>query len=164
PSRAASTRSARSRGTRATPRPCCMRSRGGTRATRPPRRSTSPTTWGGWGPPRREEAAAWLRGRRFGLPKEYFLAGMEPGVEARVREAVAALEAAGANVEEVSLPHTDYGLATYYIVAPAEASANLARYDGIRYGPRLEDGDVLANYLATRGRLFGPEVKRRIML
>ena len=61
---------------------------------------------------------------------------MEPGVEARVREAVAALEAAGATVEEVSLPHTDYGLATYYIVAPAEASANLARYDGIRYGPR----------------------------
>ena len=60
---------------------------------------------------------------------------MEPGVEARVREAVAALEAAGAMVEDVSLPHTEYGLATYYIVAPAEASANLARYDGIRYGP-----------------------------
>ena len=77
---------------------------------------------------------------------------MEPGVEARIREAVAALEAAGATVEEVSLPHTDYGLATYYIVAPAEASANLARYDGIRYGPRLGDGDVLANYLATRGQ------------
>ena len=71
---------------------------------------------------------------------------MEPGVEARVREAVAALEAAGATVEEVSLPHTDYGLATYYIVAPAEASANLARYDGVRYGPRLgEAGDVLAD-------------------
>ncbi|HKF85031.1 MAG TPA: amidase family protein, partial [Candidatus Limnocylindrales bacterium] len=65
-----------------------------------------------------DEAAAWLRGRRFGLPKEYFVAGMEPGVEARVREAVAAIEAAGATVEEVSLPHTDYGLATYYIVAP----------------------------------------------
>ena len=74
------------------------------------------------------------------------------------------LEAAGATVEEVSLPHTDYGLATYYIVAPAEASANLARYDGIRFGPRLGDGDVLGNYLATRGRGFGPEVKRRIML
>ena len=90
--------------------------------------------------------------------------GMEPGVEARVREAVAALEAAGAIVEEVSLPHTDYGLATYYIVAPAEASANLARYDGIRYGPAARDGDVLANYLATRGTGFGAEVKRRIML
>ena len=111
-----------------------------------------------------DEAAAALRGKRFGLPREYFVAGMEPGVEARVREAVAALEAAGATVEEVSLPHTDYGLATYYIVAPAEASANLARYDGIRFGPRLGDGDVLANYLATRGRGFGPEVKRRIML
>ena len=90
--------------------------------------------------------------------------GMEPGVEARVREAVAVLEAAGATVEEVSLPHTDYGLATYYIVAPAEASANLARYDGIRYGPAVRDGDILANYLATRGRGFGAEVKRRIML
>jgi aspartyl-tRNA(Asn)/glutamyl-tRNA(Gln) amidotransferase subunit A len=89
---------------------------------------------------------------------------MEPGVEARVRDAVAALEAAGAIVEDVSLPHTDYGLATYYIVAPAEASANLARYDGIRYGPRIADGDVLASYLATRGRGFGAEVKRRIML
>ena len=105
-----------------------------------------------------------MRGKRLGLPREYFVAGMEPGVEARVREAVAALEAAGAIVEEVSLPHTDYGLATYYIVAPAEASANLARYDGIRFGPRLGDGDVLANYLATRGRGFGAEVKRRIML
>ena len=111
-----------------------------------------------------DEAAAALRGKRFGLPREYLVAGMEPGVEARVREAVATLEGAGAIVEEVSLPHTEYGLATYYIVAPAEASANLARYDGIRYGPRLRDGDVLANYLATRGRGFGAEVKRRIML
>ncbi|HYH93015.1 MAG TPA: Asp-tRNA(Asn)/Glu-tRNA(Gln) amidotransferase subunit GatA [Candidatus Saccharimonadales bacterium] len=112
-----------------------------------------------------DEAAHSLRGKRLGLPREYFVAGMEPGVEARVREAVAALEAAGAIVEEVSLPHTEYGLATYYIVAPAEASANLARYDGIRYGPRLGAGrDVLADYLATRGRGFGAEVKRRIML
>jgi aspartyl-tRNA(Asn)/glutamyl-tRNA(Gln) amidotransferase subunit A len=111
-----------------------------------------------------DEAAAGLRGKRFGLPREYFVAGMEPDVERRIREAVATLEAAGAVVEEVSLPHTDYGLATYYIVAPAEASANLARYDGIRFGPRLGDGDVLGNYLATRGRGFGPEVKRRIML
>src|SRR6185295_3844300 len=67
-------------------------------------------------------------------------------------------------VEEVSLPHTDYGLATYYIVAPAEASANLARYDGIRYGLHAGDGDTLARYLATRGTGFGAEVKRRIML
>jgi aspartyl-tRNA(Asn)/glutamyl-tRNA(Gln) amidotransferase subunit A len=89
---------------------------------------------------------------------------MEPGVEALIREAVAGLEAAGATVEDVSLPHTEYGLATYYIVAPAEASANLARYDGLRYGPHHAEGDVLANYLATRGRGFGAEVKRRVML
>ena len=111
-----------------------------------------------------DQAIDALRGKRLGLPREYFVAGMEPGVEARVREAVAALEDAGATIEEVSLPHTEYGLATYYIVAPAEASANLARYDGIRYGPRLGDGDVLSIYLATRGRGFGAEVKRRLML
>ncbi|HET7031322.1 MAG TPA: Asp-tRNA(Asn)/Glu-tRNA(Gln) amidotransferase subunit GatA [Candidatus Limnocylindrales bacterium] len=111
-----------------------------------------------------DEAAAGLRGKRLGLPREYFVAGMEPDARRRIEEAVAALEGAGATVEEVSLPHTDYGLATYYIVAPAEASANLARYDGIRYGPRLGEGDVLGNYLATRGRGFGAEVKRRVML
>jgi aspartyl-tRNA(Asn)/glutamyl-tRNA(Gln) amidotransferase subunit A len=112
-----------------------------------------------------DEAASWLRGKRLGLPREYFVDGMEPGVEARVREAVAALEAAGATVEEVSLPHTDYGLATYYIVAPAEASSNLARYDGVRYGYSIRGGgDYLADYLATRGTGFGPEVKRRVML
>ena len=112
-----------------------------------------------------DEAASTLRGKRLGLPDEYFVKGMEPGVEQRIREGVAALESAGATVEPVSLPHTDYGLATYYIVAPAEASANLARYDGIRYGPRLAEGrDVLGDYLATRGQGFGAEVKRRIML
>jgi len=111
-----------------------------------------------------DEAAAGLRGLRLGLPREYFVAGMEAGTEARIREAVALLEAAGASVEDVSLPHTDYGLATYYIVASAEASANLARYDGIRFGLSRRDGDVLANYLATRGEGFGPEAKRRIML
>ena len=111
-----------------------------------------------------DEAAGYLRGLRLGLPREYFVAGMEPGVEARVREAVATLAAAGAEIVDVSLPHTDYGLATYYIVAPAEASANLARYDGIRFGHAVRDGDVLANYLATRGSGFGAEVKRRIML
>jgi aspartyl-tRNA(Asn)/glutamyl-tRNA(Gln) amidotransferase subunit A len=113
-----------------------------------------------------DEAAAWLRGKRLGLPREYFVKGMEPGVEARIREAVRALEAAGATIDEVSLPHTDYGLATYYIVVPAEASANLARYDGVRYGKsiRLDGADFIADYLATRGAGFGPEVKRRIML
>ena len=112
-----------------------------------------------------DKAATALRGKRLGLPREYFVTGMEPGVEARIREAVATLEAAGAIVEDVSLPHTEYGLATYYIVAPAEASANLARYDGIRYGPRRGEGrDVIADYLATRGEGFGAEVKRRVML
>ena len=112
-----------------------------------------------------DEAAGWLTGVRLGLPRQYFVKGMEPGVETRIREAVMALESAGATVVEVDLPHTDYGLATYYIIAPAEASANLARYDGIRYGLSDRDaGDVLENYLATRGRGFGAEVKRRIML
>jgi aspartyl-tRNA(Asn)/glutamyl-tRNA(Gln) amidotransferase subunit A len=112
-----------------------------------------------------DEAAGWLKGKRFGVPREYFVEGMDPGVEARIREAVATIEAAGATVEEVSLPHTDYGLATYYIVAPAEASANLARYDGVRFGHSVRGGeDYLADYLATRGSGFGPEVKRRIML
>jgi aspartyl-tRNA(Asn)/glutamyl-tRNA(Gln) amidotransferase subunit A len=113
-----------------------------------------------------DQAAAWLRGKRLGLPREYFVEGMEPGVEARIRQAVRELEAAGATIEDVSLPHTDYGLATYYIVVPAEASANLARYDGVRYGRsvRLPGADFIADYLATRGEGFGPEVKRRIML
>jgi aspartyl-tRNA(Asn)/glutamyl-tRNA(Gln) amidotransferase subunit A len=112
-----------------------------------------------------DEAAAYLRGKRLALPREYFVEGMEPGVAARVREAVAALEAAGGRVEEVSLPHTDYGLATYYIIAPAECSSNLARYDGVKYGFNdRSSGDYIADYLRTRGAGFGPEVKRRIML
>ena len=113
-----------------------------------------------------DEAVAWLEGKRFGLPREYFVAGMDPDVERRIRDSVVFLEHAGAVVENVSLPHTDYGLATYYIVAPAEASANLARYDGVRFGhsTRLEGGDFIADYLATRGEGFGAEVKRRIML
>jgi aspartyl-tRNA(Asn)/glutamyl-tRNA(Gln) amidotransferase subunit A len=112
-----------------------------------------------------DEAAGAVAGKRLGLPREYFVEGMEPGVRQRILEAVEVLRSAGAIVEDVSLPHTDYGLATYYIVAPAEASANLARYDGIRYGRRLGEGrDVLGDYLATRGGGFGPEVKRRVML
>ena len=112
-----------------------------------------------------DQAASYLKGRRLALPKEYFVEGMEPGVAARVREAVGALEAAGATVEEVSLPHTDYGLATYYIIAPAECSSNLARYDGVKYGfADRSSGEYIADYLRTRGTGFGPEVKRRIML
>jgi len=111
-----------------------------------------------------DQAAASVKGMRLGLPRQYFVEGMEPGVETRIREAVAALEAAGAEIVDVDMPHTDYGLATYYIVAPAEASANLARYDGIRYGHAVRDGGIISNYLATRDEGFGPEVKRRLML
>ncbi|MFN8621825.1 MAG: Asp-tRNA(Asn)/Glu-tRNA(Gln) amidotransferase subunit GatA [Chloroflexota bacterium] len=140
----------------------------GTVAGRDPRDSTSAPLpvpdWAGDLPASDDEAAGALRGMRLGLPRQYFVEGMEPGVEARVREAVAALAAAGAEIVDVDLPHTDYGLATYYLVAPAEASANLARYDGIRFGHASRGGDVLANYLATRGEGFGPEVKRRIMV
>jgi aspartyl-tRNA(Asn)/glutamyl-tRNA(Gln) amidotransferase subunit A len=91
---------------------------------------------------------------------------MEPGVDAVIRDAVKRLESAGAEIIDIDLPHTDYGLATYYIVAPAEASANLARYDGVRFGHSVREpgGDYIADYLATRGSGFGAEVKRRIML
>jgi aspartyl-tRNA(Asn)/glutamyl-tRNA(Gln) amidotransferase subunit A len=115
--------------------------------------------------PNGDRAAEAIKGKRLALPKEYFVAGMEAGVESAVRAAVALLESAGAIVEGVSLPTTEHALATYYIVAPAEASANLARYDGIRYGAsRHGGGTLLDGYLSTRGRGFGPEVRRRIML
>jgi aspartyl-tRNA(Asn)/glutamyl-tRNA(Gln) amidotransferase subunit A len=105
-----------------------------------------------------------VRGLRLGVPREYFVAGMEPGVEGAVRDAIGLLERLGAEIVEVSLPSTDYGLATYYIISPAEASANLARFDGIRYGLSAGGDDLLESYLQTRGAGFGPEVKRRIML
>ena len=105
-----------------------------------------------------------VRGMRLGVPREYFVAGMEPGVESAVRKAIGVLEGLGADVVEVSLPSTDAGLATYYIINPAEASANLARYDGVKYGLSAGEDDLLDNYLRTRGAGFGPEVKRRIML
>lgn len=111
-----------------------------------------------------DEAAASLQGIRLGIPHQYFGAGMEAGVEASVRAAIGSFEAAGAVLVDVDLPHTDHALATYYIIAPAEASANLARYDGIRYGLADRGGDVLSNYVTTRAAGFGPEVKRRIML
>jgi aspartyl-tRNA(Asn)/glutamyl-tRNA(Gln) amidotransferase subunit A len=106
-----------------------------------------------------------LRGLRIGVPKEYFVAGMEPGVERAVREALDLLRGLGAELGEVSLPHTDYGLAAYYIIAPAECSANLARYDGVKYGYSAPDAESMWDgYYKTRGRGFGAEVKRRIML
>ncbi|GAC1318611.1 MAG: Asp-tRNA(Asn)/Glu-tRNA(Gln) amidotransferase subunit GatA [Chloroflexota bacterium] len=108
-----------------------------------------------------------LKGMRLALPKEYFsVEGMEPEVERAVRAAITHLESLGAELGEVSLPHTQYGLATYYLIAPAEASANLARYDGVKYGASLrETGDGLWDvYERTRGTGFGREVKRRIIL
>ncbi len=105
-----------------------------------------------------------VKGLRLGVPREYFVAGMEPGVEGAVRDGIGLLEKLGAEIVEVSLPSTDQGLATYYIISPAEASANLARYDGIKYGFSAGEDDLLQNYLRTRGEGFGPEVKRRIML
>ena len=105
-----------------------------------------------------------VKDMRLGVPREYFVAGMEPGVEERVRAGIGLLEGLGAEIVEVSLPSTDSGLATYYIIAPAEASANLARYDGVRYGLSAGADDGFENYLRTRGDGFGAEVKRRIML
>ena len=106
-----------------------------------------------------------VRGLRIGLPKEYFVEGMSPEVEQAVRTAVRQLESLGASIEEVSLPHTEYAVAAYYLIATAEASSNLARYDGTRYGLRVDEGNgLLAMYRQTRGAGFGAEVKRRIML
>jgi aspartyl-tRNA(Asn)/glutamyl-tRNA(Gln) amidotransferase subunit A len=105
-----------------------------------------------------------LKGIRVGVPKEYFIDGMQPEVEQAIRAAIEVLKSLGAEIREVSLPHTDYGLPVYYLIAPAEASANLARFDGVRYGLRIDRGELWATYKATRGQGFGPEVKRRIMI
>lgn len=105
-----------------------------------------------------------LRGLKLGLPKEYFIDGMDPEVERAVRAAVDQCRALGAEIVPVSLPQTKYAIATYYIVATAEASANLARFDGVRYGLRVPGDDPLEMYEQTRARGFGAEVKRRIIL
>jgi aspartyl-tRNA(Asn)/glutamyl-tRNA(Gln) amidotransferase subunit A len=101
---------------------------------------------------------------RVGVPKEYFISGIQAEVEAKVREAIATLEGLGAEAREISLPHTKYALPVYYLIATAEASANLARYDGVRYGPRIPAEEMWDVFRLTRGSKFGPEVKRRIML
>ena len=105
-----------------------------------------------------------IKGLKLGVPKEYMIGGIDPEVNAAVQVALRQFEALGAELVEISLPHTDYAVATYYIVATAEASANLARFDGIRYGARVEGADPVALYGNTRGQGFGPEVKRRIIL
>ena len=108
---------------------------------------------------------AGMKGLKIGLPKEYFIDGIDPEVKAGVDRAIAACAAAGAEIREVSLPHTEYAASVYYIIAPAEASANLARFDGVRYGHRTADADGVFNlYARSRAEGFGPEVKRRIVL
>ncbi|HEX9270026.1 MAG TPA: Asp-tRNA(Asn)/Glu-tRNA(Gln) amidotransferase subunit GatA [Candidatus Limnocylindria bacterium] len=112
----------------------------------------------------RRELDAGVRGMRLGVPREFFIEGMDGAVERAVRDALREYERQGAELVDVSLPNTDKGLATYYIVQPSEASANLARYDGVRYGLRVQGRDLVETYRLTRGAGFGPEVKRRMIL
>ncbi|MDN5347167.1 MAG: aspartyl-tRNA(Asn)/glutamyl-tRNA(Gln) amidotransferase subunit [Clostridia bacterium] len=105
-----------------------------------------------------------IRGLKIGIPKEYFPEGMEGEVARIVKRAIGRLSDLGAICEEVSLPHTEYALPAYYLVAPAEASSNLARYDGVGFGLRVEGNDIIDMYMRTRSEGFGAEVKRRIML
>jgi aspartyl-tRNA(Asn)/glutamyl-tRNA(Gln) amidotransferase subunit A len=129
---------------------------------RDPCDSTSVGIEGGIALPKRED----LKGITFGVPKE--LAGDAEGIEAGVREVfeqtVAKIEELGGTVSETELPHAPHGISAYYVIAPAEASSNLARFDGVRYGPRAEAGDLTEMYELTRAEGFGDEVKRRIML
>jgi aspartyl-tRNA(Asn)/glutamyl-tRNA(Gln) amidotransferase subunit A len=116
-------------------------------------------------PDYRAALARGIEGLRLGVPAEYFIDGMDPEVEQAVRAAIATLERLGARAEPVSLPHTEYGLAAYYVIAPAEASSNLARYDGVKYGLRAAGArDLIDMYSKTRAAGFGAEVKRRVML
>jgi aspartyl-tRNA(Asn)/glutamyl-tRNA(Gln) amidotransferase subunit A len=105
-----------------------------------------------------------LKGLRLGIPKEYYVEGMQPEVAAAMKSAIKKLEELGANIEEVSLPHTPYVLAVYYIIAPSEASANLARYDGVKYGYSYRGDTMWESMEKTRENGFGAEVKRRIMI
>jgi aspartyl-tRNA(Asn)/glutamyl-tRNA(Gln) amidotransferase subunit A len=105
-----------------------------------------------------------LKNLRIGIPKEYFIKGINTEVENKIKEALNLLEKEGAKLVEVSLPHTEYAIATYYIIAPAEASSNLGRYDGIRYGHRADANDLNALYINSRTEGFGSEVQRRILV
>jgi aspartyl-tRNA(Asn)/glutamyl-tRNA(Gln) amidotransferase subunit A len=105
-----------------------------------------------------------VKGIRIGVPREYFAEGIEQGVKDTVRQALAVLVSLGAEAEEISLPHTEYGIPIYYLIAPAEASSNLARYDGVQYGFRAYADNLWEQYKKTRSQGFGPEVKRRVML
>ncbi|HEY4649651.1 MAG TPA: Asp-tRNA(Asn)/Glu-tRNA(Gln) amidotransferase subunit GatA, partial [Gemmatimonadales bacterium] len=112
------------------------------------------------------KVAADLRGLTVGVPVEYFPPDLHPGVAGGVRRTIERVQELGAEIREVSLPHSMYAVPTYYIIAPAEAAANLARYDGVRYGQRRigPEGDIRSLYRATRGQGFGPEVQRRILV
>ena len=105
-----------------------------------------------------------IKGLKLGVPKEYFTQGIDPEVEAAVKQAISKLESLGAIPVEISLPHTGYAVAAYYILATSEASSNLARYDGVKYGLRVEGEDLIEMYMKTREQGFGAEVKRRIIL
>jgi aspartyl-tRNA(Asn)/glutamyl-tRNA(Gln) amidotransferase subunit A len=114
----------------------------------------------------RRDFDAGVKGMKLGLPREYYdVNGIEPGVKAAIDKALVALRSAGAEIVDVSLPHTDYGLAAYYIIAPAECSSNLARFDGVKYGMSDQDAaNVTDAYMQTRRKGFGTEVRRRVML
>jgi aspartyl-tRNA(Asn)/glutamyl-tRNA(Gln) amidotransferase subunit A len=115
-----------------------------------------------------EEYEAWLnkpvQGMKVGVPKEYLGEGMDPEVRKKIAAGIERLRKLGCDVCDIQLPHTDYAIATYYIIATAEASSNLARYDGVRFGPRVDGDSLVSMYRNTRGAGFGPEVKRRIVL
>lgn len=115
-------------------------------------------------PALKEDPAGYVKGLRVGLPREYFGAGLAPRVAAKLQEAVRKLEELGAVCEEASMPHTEYALPAHYLISSAEASSNLARYDGVRYGLRADAADILNMFQKTRGDGFGAEVKKRIML
>jgi aspartyl-tRNA(Asn)/glutamyl-tRNA(Gln) amidotransferase subunit A len=110
------------------------------------------------------EIAKTIKGLRIGIPKDYFAEGMDSGVRHKVEAGIELLKKLGCIPVEIRMPHTDYAIAAYYIIATAEASSNLARYDGVRYGLRVDDDSLLSMYRKTRGAGFGPEVKRRIVL
>jgi aspartyl-tRNA(Asn)/glutamyl-tRNA(Gln) amidotransferase subunit A len=110
------------------------------------------------------EAGKPVKGLRIGIPKEYFGEGMDPEVRKKIEAGIEVLRKLGCEVREIRMPHTDYAIAVYYIIATAEASSNLARYDGVRYGLRVDGDSLLAMYRKTRGAGFGAEVKRRIVL
>jgi aspartyl-tRNA(Asn)/glutamyl-tRNA(Gln) amidotransferase subunit A len=110
------------------------------------------------------EIAKPVKGLRIGIPTEYFGAGMDDGVRKKVEAGIELFKKLGCELRDIHMPHTDYAIATYYIIATAEASSNLARYDGVRYGLRVESDSLLSMYRKTRGAGFGAEVKRRIML